>query len=251
MKFFGKRKEPAPVELEDDRRSAFSGTALPRHAGPPASSSPLADYLEQGCPGVDAGYVVLPRSVAEQMPLPWQQQMMYALAQFHEAHGQLSWPVYRVLPSRRERLVDLDEEQLAAAGYLVEIDGAGELVYRERNGRTVHNPEQTMALVTCLDPIVDSTQASDRADEPHRTSPAPMNVGPEPVWDTERGKRLAGRASGRFPFSAESSSSGERPGSGESTRSAEEASEPPEARTGGWGHPNGGLGDIDTSGGAG
>jgi hypothetical protein len=61
--------------------------------------------------------------------------------------------VYRVIPSRSERLVDLDDGQLAEAGYLVEIDGAGDLVYRERDGSEVPDPETVQVLVSCLDPI--------------------------------------------------------------------------------------------------
>ncbi|HEX7661791.1 MAG TPA: hypothetical protein VF444_20160 [Pseudonocardiaceae bacterium] len=132
----------------------FTPNPIPRPSGPPASSTPLRDYLDSGQrPGCDERYVVVPRSLAEAMPLPWQQQMTYLLAEFHRAFGHLSWPIYRVVPSRPEKLVDLDEEQLAEAGYLVEIDASGDLVYRERNGRRVHNAEDTTVLVSCLDPI--------------------------------------------------------------------------------------------------
>lgn len=196
----------------------FGPPPLPRQAGRPASSTPLADHLARGWPGVDSGYVVLPRSLAEAMPLPWQQQMVNLLAQFHETHGRLSWPVYRVVPSRPERLVDLDEEQLAEAGYVVEIDANGEMIYRERSGRKVENPETTTVLVSCLDPIVPPPERADTGvaataqaaqgqpeqsgsprtpvpGEPgpevagstaeaaqERTQPAPMNIGPQPVW---------------------------------------------------------------------
>lgn len=160
---------------------------LPRQAGTPASSTPLADYLGRDLPGVDESYVVLPRSLAESMALPWQQQMVNLLAQFHQGYRQLSWPAYRVVPSRYERLVDLDEEQLDEAGYLVEIDSDGELVYRERSGRQVENAAETAVLVPCLDPI--DTQAGPPAQqqaEPPAAQPgaAPMNIGPQPVWPT-------------------------------------------------------------------
>lgn len=131
----------------------FTPNPIPRPAGPPASSTPLRDYFVTPRPGVDHGYVVLPRSLMESMPLPWQQHMTYLLAEFHQAYGHLSWPVYRVVPSRYERLVDLDEDQLAEVGAMVEIDAAGELVYRERNGRVIENAEQHTVLVSCLDPI--------------------------------------------------------------------------------------------------
>jgi hypothetical protein len=132
----------------------FTPDPIPRPSGPPASSAPLRDYFGAGPrPGADDGYVVVPRSLAEAMPLPWQQQMAYLLAGFHQTFGHLSWPIYRVVPSRYEKLVDLDEDQLAEAGYLVEIDANGDLVYRERSGRRVENAEHTTVLVSCLDPI--------------------------------------------------------------------------------------------------
>lgn len=188
-KMFGKREKSAPAP-QHDPISGIAAAPLPRHAGPPASSTPLADQLAKGGPGVNAGYLVLPRSLAEQMPLPWQQQLVSLLAQFHHTHRHLSWPLYRVLPSREERLVDLDEEQLAEAGYLVEIDSEGEMVYRERNGRKVADPENTTVLVSCLDPIVarqrQGATAGSRTEQPPADraapAPAPMNIGPEPVW---------------------------------------------------------------------
>ena len=131
----------------------FTPDPIPRPAGPPASSTPLRDYLSQARIGVDQGYAVLPRSLVEAMPLPWQQQMTHLLAEFHQVYGHLNWPVYRVVPSRHERLVDLDEDQLAEVGCIVEIDADGELVYRERNGQRVAKPEETTVLVSCLDPI--------------------------------------------------------------------------------------------------
>ncbi|HEY8374404.1 MAG TPA: hypothetical protein VIL00_16845 [Pseudonocardiaceae bacterium] len=149
----------------------FSDTPIPRHSGPPASNTPLRDYLTGTRPGVDDGYVVLPRSLVESMPLPWQQHMVHLLAEFHQAYGHLTWPVYRVVPSRYERLVDLDEDQLAEVGCLVEIDGDGELVYRERNGTRIPNPEERWVLVSCLDPIP-------RRQDDGYVPPAP----PAPQW---------------------------------------------------------------------
>ncbi|GGM64512.1 hypothetical protein GCM10012275_38890 [Longimycelium tulufanense] len=131
----------------------FTNAPIPRPSGPPASSTPLRDYLGGARHGVDPGYVVLPRSLAESMPLPWQQQMAHLLAEFHQAYGHLPWPVYRVVPSRYERLVDLDEEQLAEVGCLVEIDSGGDLVYRDRSGQRIDDPESKQVLVSCLDPI--------------------------------------------------------------------------------------------------
>ncbi|MFE5505966.1 hypothetical protein ACFQ73_25645 [Amycolatopsis japonica] len=191
---FGRRGKPAVGNgPEVDPRDLF-GTAQPaRQAARPASSTPLADQLNQGWPGVDPGYVVLPRSLAEGMSLPWQQQMAALLAQFHQENGRLAWPIYRVVPSRYEKLVDLDEEQLAEAGYLVEMDTEGEMIYRERSGRKVEDPANTTVLVSCLDPIPKPSQrqappppsqaAPPATGQPPR-APAPMNIGPAPVWRT-------------------------------------------------------------------
>lgn len=171
-----------PVLDNADPRNIFGMPPAPRNA-PPASSTPLADYLAGGYPGVDGRYVVLPRSLAEAMPLPWQQQLVNLLAQFHGTHRGLSWPTYRVVPSRPERLVDLDEEQLAEAGYLVEIDAEGELVYRERSGRRVADPEHTTVLVSCLDPVLRHGEEAERQ-RGGQVGPVPMNIGPQPVWRT-------------------------------------------------------------------
>ncbi|RSN08813.1 hypothetical protein DMC63_33650 [Streptomyces sp. WAC 05977] len=191
---FGRRGKPAAGGgPEVDPRDLF-GTAQPaRQAARPASSTPLADQLNQGWPGVDPGYVVLPRSLAEGMSLPWQQQMAALLAQFHQENARLAWPIYRVVPSRYEKLVDLDEEQLAEAGYLVEMDTEGEMIYRERSGRKVEDPANTTVLVSCLDPIPKPAQrqappppaqaAPPATGQPPR-APAPMNIGPAPVWRT-------------------------------------------------------------------
>lgn len=195
-KKFRKRAKSGAGEAAEDPRDLFGTPQLPRHSARPASSTPLADHLSQGWPGVDPGYVVLPRSIAESMSLPWQQQMAALLAQFHQEHGRLAWPIYRVVPSRYEKLVDLDEEQLAEAGYLVEIDTEGEMVYRERSGRKVDDPPNTTVLVSCLDPIprpagrpaAPPISPTPEAHTPPVAQPpraaAPMNIGPAPVWRT-------------------------------------------------------------------
>ncbi|KHF44022.1 hypothetical protein [Saccharomonospora viridis] len=197
---WGKRKRsksPVVVPQALDVEAMFDMPRPMRQARqvrPPASSTPLADQLGEGGPGVTESYVVLPRSLAENMPLPWQQQMASLLAQFHETHGDLSWPTYRVVPSRSERLVDLDEEQLAEVGYFVELDTEGEMVYRDRTGRRVDDPENTVVLVSCLDPIVRRPGGSDDAEAAAesereqrgqaRPGAVPMNIGPQPVWRT-------------------------------------------------------------------
>jgi hypothetical protein len=133
--------------------TVYASDPLSRPAGRPASATPLRDHLEQATLGVDESYVVLPRVLAEQMPLPWQQQMAQLIGELHQTYANLPWPIYRVVPSRIERLVDLDENQLAEAGYLLEIDSSGELVYRDRDDVVVSDPQSRKVLVSCLDPI--------------------------------------------------------------------------------------------------
>lgn len=173
---FGKRRKPEPRDL-------FGPPPSPPASGSPASSTPLADYLTRALPGVDDGYVVLPRSLAESMSLPWQQELAGLLSRFHQAHQALSWPVYRVIPSRYEKLVDLDEVQLAEAGYLVEIDADGDMIYRERSGRKVEDPRNTTVLVSCLDPIPPPGAGRTPVQgTPEQPPAAPMIIPPAPVW---------------------------------------------------------------------
>ncbi|MDQ2589247.1 hypothetical protein [Saccharothrix yanglingensis] len=158
----------------------FNHDPIQRHAGPPASSTPTRDYLNTRPPGVDEGYAVLPRSLVEAMPLPWQQQMAHLLADFHRTYAHLNWPLYRVVPSRRERLVDLDEEQLAEVGAIVEIDADGELVYRDRTGKLITDPERQTVLVSVLDPIP-GEHANANQNTPPRGFPQPPAV-PQPAY---------------------------------------------------------------------
>lgn len=165
----------------------FTSEPIPRPAGPPASATPLRDFLTGVRNGVDPGYVVVPRSLAESMPLPWQQQLVRLLAELQHAYGHLPWPIYRVVPSRTELLVDLDEEQLAEVGCLVEIDSDGELRYRDRQGRLIEHPEQHEVLVSCLDPIPRaraghvSGHGPQRAPMPTQRPPGQAPA-PGPVW---------------------------------------------------------------------
>ncbi|MCP2168174.1 hypothetical protein [Goodfellowiella coeruleoviolacea] len=154
----------------------FTPDPIPRPAGPPASTTPVRDYLATARHGVDQSYVVLPRTLVESMPLPWQQQMTHLLAELHQAYAHLTWPIYRVVPSRYEKLVDLDEDQLAEVGCMVEIDVDGDLVYRERTGARINNAEDTTVLVSCLDPIpqqhATDTQYTPPRGVPVQTPPA-------------------------------------------------------------------------------
>lgn len=119
------------------------------------SGSPLRDHLDSARDGVDRGYVVLPRALLEAMPADWQDDMAALLAEFHQAHAHLPWPVYRVTPCRHELMTDLDEEQLAEVGALMEIDSDGEVVYRDHDGRPIDAPETRAVLVSCRDPFGD------------------------------------------------------------------------------------------------
>lgn len=152
--------------------SMYTSDPIPRPLGPPASSTPLRDHLGRGGPGISNAYVVVPRALAEEMPLPWQNALVQIMSELHQAYAHLPWPAYRVVPSRRERLVNMDEEQLTEAGYLVEIDADGEVVYRDRSGRPVADPEATEVLVACPDPILTEASYADQ-DTPPRGFPAP------------------------------------------------------------------------------
>lgn len=161
----------------------FTPDPIPRRTAPPASSTPLGDYLAESGHGVDGNYAVLPRSLAESMPLPWQQHMRHLLAELHQAFGHLQWPVYRVVPSRYERLVDLDDDQLAEVGCTVEVGDDGELEYRMRDGRRVEDPAAQQVLVSCLDPIPRQPPQGGPQPAPG-TPPQPPAPGapPPPSW---------------------------------------------------------------------
>lgn len=119
----------------------------------PASTTPLRDYLDEQALGATSEYVVVPRALAQSMPLRWQQQFVSLLADLHDAFSHLSWPDYRVTPSRWERLTDLDEEQLAAAGYVAELGSDGELEYRDASGELVADPAKHRVLAPVDDPL--------------------------------------------------------------------------------------------------
>ena len=140
--------------------------------------TPMLEFEPPNAPTPDWLSANMPKPLVESMPLPWQQAMTQILAEFHQTYGHLEWPEYRVVPSRRERLVNLDEEQLAEVGYLVEIDVDGELVYRERTGKRIENPEEKEVLVSCPDPIP-SQYRNANEDTPPRGFPAQqMRQGP-------------------------------------------------------------------------
>ncbi|RTL66397.1 MAG: hypothetical protein EKK42_17610 [Pseudonocardiaceae bacterium] len=119
----------------------------------PASTTPLRDYLDRPARGASEDYLVVPRSLAQSMPLRWQQVFTGLLADLHDAYGNLEWPEYRVAPCRYEALTDLDEDQLALAGYLADLGPDGELVYRDAEDGVVDDPETHRVLAPIADPL--------------------------------------------------------------------------------------------------
>ena len=136
----------------------------------PASTTPLRDYLDRPSRGATQDYLVVPRSLAQSMPLRWQQVFTGLLADLHDAYGDLEWPEYRVVPSRWEPLSDLDEDQLASAGFLADLGPDGELVYRDSADRVVEDPEHREVLAPVDDPLPPASRACGAAPGPaHRS----------------------------------------------------------------------------------
>ena len=119
----------------------------------PASTTPVQDYLDRPAPGATDNHLVVPRSLAQSMPLRWQQVFVGLLADLHDAYGHLPWPDYKVVPSRWERLVDLDEQQLAAAGYHADLGPDGELEYLDAEEEVVPDPQHHRILAPVDDPL--------------------------------------------------------------------------------------------------
>ena len=119
----------------------------------PASTTPLRDYLDRPARGATQDYLVVPRALAQSMPLRWQQVFTGLLADLHDAYANLEWPEYRVVPSRWEVLADLDEDQLAAAGFLADLGADGELVYRDAADQVVTDPDRHQVLAAVEDPL--------------------------------------------------------------------------------------------------
>ncbi len=113
----------------------------------------MQDYLDRPAPGATEDHLVMPRSLAQSMPLRWQQVFVGLLADLHDAYGHLPWPDYKVIPSRWELLVDLDEEQLAAAGFHADLGPDGELEYRDAREQLVPDPEHHRVLAPVHDPL--------------------------------------------------------------------------------------------------
>jgi hypothetical protein len=126
---------------------------MPPEASVPASTTPVQDYLDRPSRGATEDHLVVPRSLAQSMPLRWQQVFVGLLADLHDAYGHLPWPDYKVIPSRWELLVDMDEEQLAAAGFHADLGTDGELEYRDGDDDLVPDPEHQRVLAPVDDPL--------------------------------------------------------------------------------------------------
>jgi hypothetical protein len=87
------------------------------------------------------------------MPLRWQQVFVALLADLHDAYRQLDWPGYQVVPSRRELLTDLDEDQLAFVGYVADLDADGGLIFRDAAEQPIPDAHATRVLAPITDPI--------------------------------------------------------------------------------------------------
>lgn len=127
---------------------------MPDPTGRAASTTPLRDYLDRPAPGA-AGedYLVVPRSVAQSMPLRWQQVFTGLLADLHDAYGHLTWPEYQVGAARREIVADLDDDQLDALGWYTDLAPDGRLEFHDADGRPVADPERQRVLAPVQDPI--------------------------------------------------------------------------------------------------
>lgn len=134
----------------------------------PASTTPVQDYLDRPSCGATEDHLVVPRSLAQSMPLRWQQVFVGLLADLHDAYGHLPWPDYLVVPSRLEFLVDLDEQQLAAAGYHADLGPDGGLEYRDAADQLVVQPESHRVLAPVDNPL---PLASDGRVEPRPAAP--------------------------------------------------------------------------------
>ncbi|ALE86315.1 hypothetical protein XF36_26880 [Pseudonocardia sp. HH130629-09] len=99
--------------------------------------SPLSDYLDSAAPGACPDHLVVPRSLAQSMPLRWQQVFVGLLTDLHEAYPDVVWPEYAVSAVRAEPLTELDDAQLATHGYVTELGPDGDLEYRDVDDRVV------------------------------------------------------------------------------------------------------------------
>src|SRR6476646_5761720 len=90
----------------------------------PASTTPVQDYLDRPTPGATVDHLVVPRSLAQSMPLRWQQVFVGLLADLHDVDGHLEYrdatdsPVPD--PERHKVLAPIDDPLPRAADGRVE-----------------------------------------------------------------------------------------------------------------------------------
>src|SRR5947199_3401497 len=82
---------PAPHRTAPDDETA-GVPAMPPEPPVPASTTPVQDYLDGPAPGATPEFLVVPRSLAQSMPLRWQQVFVGLLADLHDAYDDLPWP---------------------------------------------------------------------------------------------------------------------------------------------------------------
>src|SRR6185436_17340104 len=98
----------------------------------PASTTPVQDYLDRPAPGATADHLVIPRSLAQSMPLRWQQVFVGLLADLPDLYAE------------------------------------GHLEYRDTADRPVPEPERHRVLAPVDDPL---PKAADGRVEPRPAAP--------------------------------------------------------------------------------
>jgi hypothetical protein len=157
---------------------------MPAEPVVPASTTPLRDYLDRPVPGATEDHLVIPRSLAQSMPLRWQQVFVGLVQDLHDAYGHLDWPEYKVTPCRWDVLVDLDEQQAMAAGYVAELGPDGQLEYREAQ---TDEPVEDAAHHRVLAPVDDPLPPASAGRVEPRPA-APLGDGPDLAKPRKRGR---------------------------------------------------------------
>lgn len=127
----------------------------------PASATPVANYLSQPRPGltVDGRYLVLPRIILENLPLPVQHQVATMLNTIHTLTTTppvpARWPAgYRVNAVVWRPVGEMVEGELREVGVIAELDTEGELVHRDKSGKQLtHDELSRQAPVSSPDPL--------------------------------------------------------------------------------------------------
>ena len=112
----------------------------------------MQDYLDRAVPGASADYLVIPRALAQSMPLRWQQVFVGLLTDLHDAYGHLTWPEYRVVSSRWEIVPISTKGSSLSRGIHADLGPDGGLEYRDIDERLITNPERHRVLAP-VDPL--------------------------------------------------------------------------------------------------